>query len=108
VSDVRAASPAGRLGTEGGGGAERSWGEEIERFRRRRAPERLILALPIDPPVAETESLRFILHRLAGALAAQIDARGMAAARATLRLTLEMAFARAGTPEALVVAQGFP
>ena len=57
-------------------------GEELEPFRPRRAPERLTLALPIDPPVAETESLRFVLHRLASALAAQVDARGMAAARA--------------------------
>ena len=34
--------------------------------------------------------------------------REMAAARATLRLTLEMAFARAGTPGTVVVEQRFP
>ena len=71
--------------------------KEFKQLTRDRLTYAMILALPIDPPVAETESLRFILHRLAGALAAQVDARGMAAARATLRLTLEMAFARAGT-----------
>lgn len=108
VADLPRSALVARFGDEGARLHARSRGEEIERFVPRRAPERLILALPIDPPVAETESLRFILHRLAGALAAQVDARGMAAARATLRLTVEMAFARAGTPEALVVEQRFP
>jgi len=108
VAELPRSALVARFGEEGARLHARSRGEEIERFRPRRAPERLILALPIDPPVAETESLRFILHRLAGALAAQIDARGMAAARATLRLTLEMAFARAETPEELIVEQRFP
>jgi protein ImuB len=108
VAELPRSALVARFGEEGARLHARSRGEEIERFRPRRAPERLILALPIDPPVAETESLRFVLHRLAGALAAQVDARGMAAARATLRLTLEMAFARAGTPGELVVEQRFP
>ncbi len=108
VAELPRSALVARFGDEGGRLHARSRGEEIERFVPRRAPERLILALPIDPPVAETESLRFVLHRLAGALAAQVDARGMAAARATLRLTLEMAFARAGTPGELVVEQRFP
>jgi protein ImuB len=108
VAELPHSALVARFGEEGGRLHARARGEEIERFVPRRAPERLVLALPIDPPVAETESLRFVLHRLAGALAAQVDARGMAAARATLRLTLEMAFARAGTPEALVVEQRFP
>jgi protein ImuB len=108
VAELPRSAVVARFGEEGARLHARSRGEEIERFRPRRAPERLILALPIDPPVAETESLRFVLHRLAGALAAQVDARGMAAARATLRLTLEMAFARAGTPGELVVEQRFP
>lgn len=108
VADLPRSALVARFGEEGARIHARARGEEIERFRPRRAPERVVLALPIDPPVAETESLRFILHRLAGALAAQVDARGMAAARATLRLTLELAFARAGTPEALVVEQRFP
>ena len=108
VAELPRSALVARFGEEGGRIHARARGEELERFRPRRAPERLILALPIDPPVAETESLRFVLHRLAGALAAQVDARGMAAARATLRLTLEMAFARAGTPGELVVEQRFP
>ena len=108
VAELPHSALVARFGEEGGRLHARARGEEIERFVPRRAPERLVLSLPIDPPVAETESLRFVLHRLAGALAAQIDARGMAAARATLRLTLEMAFARAGTPETIVVEQRFP
>ena len=108
VAELPRSALVARFGEEGGRLHARSRGEEIERFVPRRAPERLVLALPIDPPVAETESLRFVLHRLAGALAAQVDARGMAAARATLRLTLELAFARAGTPETIVVDQRFP
>ena len=108
VADLPRSAVVARFGEEGARIHARARGEELERFRPRRAPERLVLALPIDPPVAETESLRFVLHRLAGALAAQVDARGMAAARATLRLTLEMAFARAGTPTELIVEQRFP
>jgi protein ImuB len=108
VAELPRSALVARFGGEGERIHARANGEEIERFAPRRAPERLVLALPIDPPVAETESLRFVLHRLSGALATQVDARGMAAARATLRLTLEMAFARAGTPEALVVEQRFP
>jgi protein ImuB len=108
VAELPRSALVARFGGEGERIHARANGEEIERFVPRRAPERLVLALPIDPPVAETESLRFVLHRLSGALAAQVDARGMAAARATLRLTLEMAFARAGTPVALVVEQRFP
>jgi protein ImuB len=108
VAELPRSALVARFGAEGERIHARARGEEIERFQPRRTPERVVLALPIDPPVAETEALRFVLHRLAAALAAQIDARGMAAARATLRLSLEMAFARAGTPEALVVEQRFP
>jgi protein ImuB len=108
VAELPRSALVARFGAEGERIHARANGEEIERFRPRRAPERLVLALPIDPPVAETESLRFVLHRLSGALAAQVDARGMAAARATLRLTLELAFARAGTPDTIVVEQRFP
>jgi protein ImuB len=108
VAELPRSALVARFGDEGARLHARSRGEELERFRPRRTPERLILGLPIDPPVAETESLRFVLHRLSGALAAQVDARGMAASRATLRLTLELAFARAGTPGELVVEQRFP
>jgi hypothetical protein len=97
-----------RFGEEGGRLHARANGEETERFRPRRAPERLALALPIEPAVAELEPLRFVLRRLAGALAAQLLARGAAAAVARLRLELDLAFAPAGTPPDLAVEQRFP
>jgi len=108
VADLPRSALVARFGEEGERLHARARGEELEPFRPRRASERLVLALPIDPPVAETESLRFVLHRLAATLADQVAARGMAAARARLRLTLDLAFARPGTPAELVVEQRFP
>ena len=108
VAELPRSALVARFGAEGERLHARARGEELEPFRPRRASERLVLALPIDPPVAETESLRFVLHRLAATLADQVAARGMAAGRATLHLTLEMAFARSGTPAELVVEQRFP
>jgi protein ImuB len=108
VAELPKSALVARFGEEGERLHARSRGEESEAFRPRRAPERLTLALPIDPPVAETESLRFVLRRLAAALSSQVDARGMAAARAHLRLTLDLAFSRPGTPGDLVVEQRFP
>jgi protein ImuB len=108
VADLPRSALVARFGEEGERLHARARGQELEPFRPRRASERLVLALPIDPPVAETESLRFVLHRLAATLAAQVAARGMAAARAHLRLTLDLAFATPGTPGELVVEQRFP
>jgi len=108
VAELPKTALVARFGDEGEWLHARARGEEIEPFRPRRASERLALALPIDPPVVETESLRFVLHRLAAALASQVDARGMAAARAHLRLTLDLAFAVAGTAGEMAIEQRFP
>jgi protein ImuB len=108
VADLPRSALVARFGEEGARLHARARGEELEPFRPRRAPERLVLGLPIDPPVAEIESLRFVLHRLAATLADQVAARGMAAARARLRLTLDLAFALPGTPGELIVEQRFP
>ena len=97
-----------RFGAEGELLHARARGEEVAPFRPRRTPERLVLALPIEPPVAEIDALRFVLHRLAGTLADQLLARGTAAARANLRLELDTTFAEAGTPPDLAVEQRFP
>ena len=97
-----------RFGAEGALLHARANGEETDPFRPRRAPERLVLGLPIEPAVEDLEPLRFVLHRLAGALTDQLQARGLASVRATLRLELDVAFARAGTPDELVVEQRFP
>jgi nucleotidyltransferase/DNA polymerase involved in DNA repair len=108
VAELPKSALVARFGEEGERLHARSRGEELEPFRPRRAAERLTLSLPIDPPVAETESLRFVLHRLSAALAAQVDTRGMAAARAHLRLTMDLAFAVAGTAGEMDVEQRFP
>jgi nucleotidyltransferase/DNA polymerase involved in DNA repair len=97
-----------RFGEEGIRLHARANGEEVRPFHVRRAPERLALSLPIDPPVQELEAFRFVLHRLATTLAAQLDARGAAADRARLSLHLDLAFAPAGTSPGLVVEQQFP
>jgi hypothetical protein len=97
-----------RFGEEGARLHARARGEETDPFRPRTAPERLALRLPIEPPSDELESLRFVLHRLAGALTGQLLARGLAATRAHLRLDLDLAFARAGTSPELAVEQRFP
>jgi hypothetical protein len=55
----------------------------------RRPIERLRADAELDPPVEQLESLRFVLHHLAGALCAQLAARGAGAARAILELELE-------------------
>jgi hypothetical protein len=67
-----------------------------------------MLALPIEPSVAELDAVRFVLHRVASSLADQLAARGMAAARAHLRLALDLAFAPAGASPAVAVEQRFP
>lgn len=97
-----------RFGEEGARLHARANGEEIRPFRQRRAPERMALALPIEPPVEELEAVRFVLRRVATALAAQLDGRGAAATRARLALELDLAFARAGTPARLEVEQRLP
>jgi protein ImuB len=97
-----------RFGPEGERIHARARGEEIVRFEPRRTPERMALALPIEPPIADLEPLRFVLHRLTGTLSDQLLARGAAAATTRLRLDLDLAFAPAGTPETLTVEQRLP
>jgi len=97
-----------RFGMEGERLHARARGEETDPFRPRRTPERMALALPIDPPVDALEPLRFVLHRLAAALGDQLLARGAATARAHLRLELDRAFAPEDTPPEQVIAQRLP
>lgn len=108
VAELPRSALVARFGAEGERLHARARGEEVEPFRPRRAPERLSLALPIEPAVGELEPLRFVLHRLAAALADQLVARGSAAAGARLRLELDLAFAARPTPGELVVEQRFP
>jgi nucleotidyltransferase/DNA polymerase involved in DNA repair len=108
VAELARSALVARFGVEGERIHARARGEEIVPFRPRRAPERMALALPIDPPVADLEPLRFVLRRVAGALAAQLVARGVAAAVARLQLEVDVTFAPAATATQLVVEQRFP
>ncbi len=108
VAELAASALVARFGDEGARIGSYARGEESDPFRPRHAPERLLLALPIEPPVAELEAVRFVLHRIASALAANLAARGLAAARGQVRLELDLAFARAGTPGEVIVETRFP
>ncbi len=108
VGELARSALVARFGEEGARLHARANGEEIRPFRQRRAPERMALALPIDPPVEELEAVRFVLRRVATALAGQLDGRGAAATRARLVLELDLAFARTGTPPTVIVEQRFP
>ena len=108
IAELARSALIARFGEEGARIHARARGEELEPFRPRRTPERLTLALPIEPATEGLEPLRFVLHRLAAALADQLMARGLAASRAHLHLDLDLAFARAGTPSELDVEQRFP
>ena len=108
IAELARSALIARFGEEGARIHARARGEELEPFRPRRAPERLTLALPIEPAVEDLGPLRFVLHRLAAALTDQLTARGLAASRARLHLDLDLAFARAGTPPEMEVEQRFP
>ena len=95
VAELATSALVARFGEEGARIGARSRGEEIEPFRPRRTPERLVLGLPIEPAVAELEAIRFVLRR-------------RAAEQGRLRLTLDLAFAPAGTPPEIVVETRFP
>ncbi len=107
VADLPRTSLVARFGEEGALIHARATGQETDLFRPRRTPERLALGLPIEPPVAELEPLRFVLRRLAGTLADQLLARGMAADRVQVRLALDAAFVT-GAPSRLELLQRFP
>lgn len=108
VAELAASALVARFGAEGARMGARARGEETDPFRPRRMPERLLLGLPIDPPVAEVEAVRFVLRRLASALAANLAARGLAATHGRVRLELDLAFARTGTLRELVAEARFP
>lgn len=108
VAELPRSALVARFGVEGERIHARARGDEIAPFRPRRAPQRLILGLPIEPSVADLEPLRFVLRRIAGALGDQLRARGSAAAAARLRLELDLAFAPPGTPARITVEQRFP
>jgi protein ImuB len=108
VAALPASALVARFGDEGARIGARARGEETDPFRPRRTPERLLLALPIEPPVTEIEAVRFVLRRLATALGKSLAARGLAVTQGRLRLELDLAFAKRGTPSEQVVEGRFP
>jgi hypothetical protein len=108
VAELPRSAVVARFGPDGARLHARACGEETDPFRPRLAPERMALALPIDPPVADVEGLRFVLHRLAAAFGDQLEARGAAAAWARLTLELDRSFSAGDVPASMVVDQHLP
>jgi protein ImuB len=108
VAAIPRSALVARFGADGELLHARSRGEETDPFRPRRAPERMSLALPVEPAVDDLEPLRFLLHRLAAALADQLLARGMATATVHLRLALDVTFAPRGTSPRIDIEQRLP
>jgi protein ImuB len=108
VAELPRSALIARFGDEGARMHARARGEELTPFRPRRATERVVLGLPLEPAVGDLEPLRFVLRRLVGALADQLLARGAATMRAHLRLELDTAFSKPDTPSLLVFEQRLP
>ena len=108
VAELPRSAVVARFGSDGERLSARARAEETDPFSPRRAPERMVLALPIDPPVAEVEPLRFVLRRLAAAFGDQLTARGAAAARARLTLELDRTFVAGEGPSSLTLDQHLP
>jgi len=108
VAELPRSARVARFGPEGELLHARARGQETDPFRPYRAPERMAMALPIDPPVSDVEGLRFVLHRLAAAFGDQLEARGAATARARMTLELDLAFAVDGIPARITIDQPLP
>ena len=108
VAELPRSAVVARFGPEGQWLHARAGGEETDPFRPYRAPERLALALPIDPPVSNVEGLRFVLHRLTAAFGDQLEARGAATARARLTLELDRSFSAGDVPPSIAIDQPLP
>jgi protein ImuB len=108
VAELPLSAVVARFGAEGKRLHARARGLETDPFRPRRAPERMALALPIEPPVIDIEALRFVIHRLAAAFGDQLVARGAAAGRARLTLELDGTFVAGEAPPSLTIDQCLP
>lgn len=108
VAELPRSAVVARFGPEGEWLHARARGEETDPFRPYRAPERMAMALPIDPPVSDVEGLRFVLHRLTAAFGDQLEARGAATARARLVLELDRSFSVGDVPASITIDQPLP
>ncbi len=108
VAVLPRSSLVARFGGEGERLHDRANGVETAPFRPRRAPEKLVLSLPIEPPVEHLEALRVVLHRLAGAFGDQLVARGAATSRPRLTLELDRTFSATALPPRVAFDQRLP
>jgi protein ImuB len=108
VAELPSSALVARFGEEGARIGARARGIETDPFRPRRAPEQLLLGVPIEPAVDDLEAIRFVLRRVSTALGESLTARGLAAERGSLRLELDLAFAPAGTAPEVTVEGRFP
>jgi protein ImuB len=108
VAELPRSAVVARFGPEGERVHARARGEETDEFRPRRAPERLAMSLPLDPPVADVEGIRFVLHRVAAVFGDQLQARGSATSRVKLTLELDRTFVAGDVPAALLFDQRLP
>jgi len=108
VADIPLSAVVARFGPQAEKLHARARGLETEPWRPRYAPERMALGLPIEPPATDTDTLRFVLHRLAAAFGDQLAARGAAAARARLVLELDGTFTPGGAPPHQAIDQPLP
>lgn len=76
-------------------------------LRPRRPLEHLAADVELEPPAAELEPLRFVLHHVCGTLCEQLAARGAGAARAALTLSLERTERDPG-PRSMTYQQALP
>jgi len=108
VAELPRSALVARFGPEGELLHARARGEETDPFSPYQAPQRMAMTLPIDPPVSDVEGLRFVLHRLTGALGDQLEARGVATARARLTLELDRSFSLGEVPATITIDQPLP
>jgi protein ImuB len=108
VAELPRSALVARFGPEGEWLHARARGEETDPFRPYQAPERMAMALPIDPPVSDVEGLRFVLHRLAAAFGDQLEARGAATSRARLTLELDRSFSVGDVAPSITIDQLLP
>jgi impB/mucB/samB family C-terminal domain len=108
IAELPRSALVARFGPEGELLHARARGQETDPFRPYRAPERMAMVLPVDPPVSDVEGLRFVLHRLASAFGDQLEARGAATARARLTLELDRSFSVGDVPPAMKIDQPLP
>ena len=109
VAELPRSALVARFGDEGARLHARARGEELEPFRPRRAPERLALALPIEPPVARPGAAPLRPPSTGRALAAQLERAGSGGRAGDAARLISISPSRPpGTPPDLAVEQRFP